>query len=42
MGINKTTFLNKFKEYNDLQRKLEIEKKEDERRLAQEKRRRRT
>ena len=37
MGINKTTFLNKFKEYNDLQRKLEIEKKEDERRLAQEK-----
>ena len=37
MGINKTTFLNKFKEYNDLQRKLEIEKKEDGRRLAQEK-----
>ena len=38
MKINKNTFLNKFKEYNDLQRKLEIDNKEGERRLEQEKR----
>ena len=38
MKINKNTFLAKFKEYNDLQRKLEIDNKEGERRLEQEKR----
>ena len=37
LKINKNTFLNKFKEYNDLQRKLEIENKENQRRLDQEK-----
>ena len=37
LKINKYTFLNKFKEYNDLQRKLEIENKENQRRLDQEK-----
>ena len=37
LKINKNIFLNKFKEYNDLQRKLEIENKENQRRLDQEK-----
>ena len=37
LKINKNTFLNTFKEYNDLQRKLEIENKEDQRRFDQEK-----
>ena len=37
LKINKNTFLNKFKEYNDLQMKLEIENKENQRRLDQEK-----
>jgi len=37
LKINKNTFLNKFREYNDLQRKLEIENKENQRRLDQEK-----
>ena len=32
LKINKNTFLNKFKEYNDLQMKLEIENKENQRR----------
>ena len=38
LKINKNTFLNKFNEYNDLQRKLEIETKDNQRRLDQEKR----
>ena len=37
LKINKNMFLNKFKEYNDLQRALEIENKENQRRLDQEK-----
>ena len=37
LKINKNDFLTKFNEYNDLQRKLQIENKEDEKRLAQEK-----
>jgi hypothetical protein len=37
LKINKNTFLNTFKEYNDLQLKLEIENKEDQRRFDQEK-----
>ena len=38
LKINKNTFLNKFNEYNDLQRRLEIDNKENQRRLDQEKR----
>ena len=38
LKINKNIFLNKFNEYNDLQRKLEIETKDNQRRLDQEKR----
>ena len=37
LQINKNTYLNKFNEFNDLQRKLEIENKENQRRLDQEK-----
>ena len=38
LKINKNTFLNKFNEHNDLQRRLEIDNKENQRRLDQEKR----
>ena len=38
LKINNNVFLNKFKEYIDLQRKLEIEKKDNQRQLDQEKR----
>ena len=38
LKINKNIFLNKFNEYNDLQRRLEIDNKENQRRLDQEKR----
>ena len=38
LKVNKNIFLNKFNEYNDLQKKLEIETKDNQRRLAQEKR----
>ena len=38
LKINKNTFLNKFNEYNDLQRRLEIDNKENQRRLEEEKR----